>query len=345
MSAITDLSICIRGFVNMNVPQVVETVVYACLGTLVTLVGVPTNIINCLLFWRQGLRDRMNVCLFSLSLAHGSFFVIVFFTFPVASIIRLHDLVLSQEYFSKVTLALTGVARGFYLTSSIINMAVAVDTCVCVVFPHRAASIMRTKTMASLIVSCFLLTQGCYVPFPFSYSAAKMSTVNCTYWFPVYTQFYDNNKLFLYLFRNVTLETVFPVVILTVVTVTTIVTVKTLRTAMMWRENTSCVANNIQRRQVALNKMLTMVAIVFIVTYIPHVACQLSFWFVVDRFSDSYVTDQFMAVISITSVVYQVNGCLNIFIYYHRSSRFREESHSLLRCLTSHPSDVTKVER
>jgi len=37
------------------------------------LFGVTTNVINCMVFVRQGLRDRINLCLFSLALADTSF--------------------------------------------------------------------------------------------------------------------------------------------------------------------------------------------------------------------------------------------------------------------------------
>ena len=42
-------------------------------------VGVPANLLNCVVFYRQGLRDRMNLCLFCLALV-DMLFVALFFT-------------------------------------------------------------------------------------------------------------------------------------------------------------------------------------------------------------------------------------------------------------------------
>ena len=42
------------------------------------LFGVTTNVINCMVFVRQGLRDRINLCLFSLALADTSFLLFMF---------------------------------------------------------------------------------------------------------------------------------------------------------------------------------------------------------------------------------------------------------------------------
>ena len=42
------------------------------------LFGVTANVINCMVFVRQGLRDRINLCLFSLALADISFLLFMF---------------------------------------------------------------------------------------------------------------------------------------------------------------------------------------------------------------------------------------------------------------------------
>lgn len=42
----------------------IELVFNCVLDPLLWLLGVSTNVINCVVFYRQGLRDRMNLCLF-----------------------------------------------------------------------------------------------------------------------------------------------------------------------------------------------------------------------------------------------------------------------------------------
>ena len=47
----------------------VERLLHMTLLPSLELFGVTTNVINCMVFVRQGLRDRINLCLFSLALA------------------------------------------------------------------------------------------------------------------------------------------------------------------------------------------------------------------------------------------------------------------------------------
>nr|KAG5688562.1 hypothetical protein BaRGS_002777 [Batillaria attramentaria] len=55
------------------------TIITNCvLSPILFLVGVPTNIISCLVFYKQGLRDRMNLCLFVLALVDTVYLVSVF---------------------------------------------------------------------------------------------------------------------------------------------------------------------------------------------------------------------------------------------------------------------------
>ena len=57
-----------------------ENVVLCGVNWILFSIGVPTNLLNCLVFYRQGLRDRMNLCLFSLALVDmlfiGFFFLV-----------------------------------------------------------------------------------------------------------------------------------------------------------------------------------------------------------------------------------------------------------------------------
>lgn len=317
---------------SRNTRYWVETVFYGLLGMLQCLVGAPTNAVNSLVFWRQGLRDGMNLCLFSLSLVDCSYFTLGFLMFPLPTFIRFYDLALYEEYFMKVTGALGGVLRGISLTSGCINMAVAVNTCVCIVYPHRAASLMRAKAMTSLIVVCFLLLQLFSVTLPLSYRVVRITTAGeRLQWIQVYTQFYEENKLFIYLLQDITFGMILPLGNLIVMSVTVVVTVKTLHSAMTWRENKSHVSCKLHARQVALTRMLTIVTCVYIVTKSPSVVLGGSFGVVQAFLTDPTTLDNFMTVMAIMYVVCEVNGWCNFFIFYHRSSRFRRELHSMFR--------------
>ncbi|XP_025097949.1 uncharacterized protein LOC112566171 [Pomacea canaliculata] len=224
---------------------VVEVVFDGGVGTFKCLMGMTTNAINCLVFWRQGLGDRMNLSLFSLALADFCYFAVTLPAFSLPSFIRFYDNALYEEYKAHTLASVVALTK-----------MLSIVACVYVVVSTPSLVLQKVET----VVYACLGTLATLVGVP-------TNVLNCLLFWREGLRDRMNVCLF-----SLALAHVFPVVILTVVTVATIVTVKTLRTAMMWRENTSCVADNVQKRQVALNKMLTMVAIVFIVTYIPLVA-------------------------------------------------------------------------
>lgn len=322
----TDLSVQSSRYTR----EMVETVFYAGVGTLKCLLGVSTNGVNCLVFCRQGLQDRMNVCLFSLALVDFLYFMIIFLLFPLATFIRFCDIFLYEEYYAKMTVALVGVANGFSLTSGCITMAIAIDTCVCVVFPHRAASIMRTKTMTSLLIFSFLFIQVCYVIFPLSYTYLKITVANRTQWVIRPTSLHEANKLVFYLFQNIALEMAIPFINVAIISVSTILTVKRLKSGIKWRQTTSNITNNLIGQQVALINMLTTVACVYVAIMLPCIIFQISLWFTIRTSANRSVQNHVLAASAVILMFSHINSCLNFFIYYRRSSRFRRDLHNCL---------------
>lgn len=49
--------------------NIIENVCFAGVLLPICFVGIPSNIINCVVFWKQGLGDRMNLCLFCLAVS------------------------------------------------------------------------------------------------------------------------------------------------------------------------------------------------------------------------------------------------------------------------------------
>ena len=62
------------------------------------LFGVVTNVINCVVFVRHGLRDRINPCLFSLALSDVCFLLLIFFLQKFVGFLGLMDSDLSDYW-------------------------------------------------------------------------------------------------------------------------------------------------------------------------------------------------------------------------------------------------------
>ena len=110
------------------------------------LFGVTTNVINCMVFVRQDLRDRINLCLFSLALADTSFLLFMFsakfFTF-----LGLFDRELGEFWSQKYLSTVLGPMLGTMNISNLMTMIISVERCICVVSPFTAKRFLKTRYM------------------------------------------------------------------------------------------------------------------------------------------------------------------------------------------------------
>ena len=108
------------------------------------LFGVTTNVINCMVFVRQGLRDRINLCLFSLALADTSFLLLIF-SAKFFSFLGLFDGELEEYWSQKYLNTVLGPMLGTMNISNLMTMVISVERCICVVSPFTAKRFLKTR--------------------------------------------------------------------------------------------------------------------------------------------------------------------------------------------------------
>ena len=319
----------------------VEQVVTCGVSLILLIVGVPTNLLNCLVFYRQGLRDRMNLCLFSLALADMLFvtFFYVICSFCLVGQLR-PELEEWWKYFARKYF--TGLFRGFLYTSGLLTMLIAVERCVCVTLPLKAATLVKTRTIAVIIVSIVLAIQGVCLLYPLEISIGTKEdpdTGRITL-FLTTTEFHSQHKVLYNVMQNTFLMIVIPFTTFTVVTIATAVTVVQLKRAIAWRHGSSSSSSS-DVREVALVKMLVVVSLIYIISSAPNVALGLTKLMVRDFLPSGKYANIFLASHFMSLVLAQVNSSVNFFVYLARSSRFRQELRGLLRrygiCLKTKP--------
>ena len=249
-----------------------ENVMTCGVSLILFLIGVPTNLLNCLVFYRQGLRDRMNLCLFSLALADMLFvtFFYVICSFCLVGQLR-PELEEWWKYFARKYF--TGLFRGFLYTSGLLTMLIAVERCVCVTLPLKAATLVKTRTIAVIIVSIVLSIQVVCLLYPLELSIGTMEdpdTGKITL-FLTTTEFRSQYILLYNIVENTLVMIVIPFTTFIVVTVATAITVVQLKRAIAWRHGSSSTSSS-DVREVALVKMLVVVSLIYIISSAPNVA-------------------------------------------------------------------------
>nr|KAG5702693.1 hypothetical protein BaRGS_013330 [Batillaria attramentaria] len=295
--------------------HLIEVVVTTRVNLVLLIVGVPLNALNCLVFYRQGLEDRMNLCLFSLAfvdMLNIVFKVRNWWKWQIRKYVR-------------------GLHAFALFSSGSLTMVVAVERCICVTWPMKAAHLMKTRTMAAIIalilVTLFLLS----LVYLSHYDVVLVtdSTTNQTVLTLVPTKFYADYKAFADFIQTTVLSIFIPFSTFIVVSIATLITVINLRKALTWRQKIASKSSNTStdctncRSQAALGKLLVIVSLIYIVTSTPHVVVGI----VRSIVSDFSLHGRYANIFVASHVLYLTLGCLNstvnFFVYVTRSSKFR----------------------
>ena len=116
-------------------------------------------------FLCPGLKDRMNLCLFCLSLVDGMF--VIFYSLAGSHCLA-HFFRPDLETWWKwsVHSRALGLLRGSLLCSGCLTMIISVERCVCVFLPLRATSLIRTRTMAVILFTTIAAIQAVCMIYP-----------------------------------------------------------------------------------------------------------------------------------------------------------------------------------
>ncbi|KAL8616030.1 hypothetical protein ACOMHN_014992 [Nucella lapillus] len=196
-------------------------------------VGVPGNILSAVVFKTQGLKDRINLCLFSLALAD---LLVLVSNFCLTEEKVYRDLVGFSAFFITYFPGITGVTW----VSQFLSAVIASERCFCVVSPLQAQRRLKTSSMAGVIVLCSALLLGGML----GIAGPKHTAVcmfdpltNRTKDIVYVTRYYLDNKELLDIFDVFFYATAFPAIFLLVVIVTTVVTAVKLRHVLAWRQS------------------------------------------------------------------------------------------------------------
>ena len=228
-------------------------------------------------------------------------------------------------------LSSSGPTMSFLTTSACTTMIIAVERCLCVLFPLKAQTLMSTRTMVVLLLTITLLLQLGFTIFLFKWAVRKIvnSHTGQATWMLVPAQAFNQDLIsvvFQYVF-NLFLMFIINMVTVSVVVVCTVATVVKLKLALMWRLTTSTSGSSeTQTQQTALSKMLVVVCCIYVICSTPSCIMALA-----RRIEPEYSVNGRYANFLILShdAFYQLfsatNSSVNFFVFYNMSFKFRKE--------------------
>ena len=303
------------------------------------LIGGPANVINLAVFYNQGLKERVNLCLFALSLADEIFLVQSMCFFGE----QIHLQFTTKEIFGPmmrfmVNNNLVGFF-GFNFVSEFLSAIIASERCLCVLSPLRSQTLLRTRTMVVIIVVVFLVVVGFYFVMATRYRIACVFVPpNGTTWSFVPSEFYRKRELLINYLDGFVYGAGIPVVMITVVTTTTIITAVKVRQAAAWRAGTSSAkgssssssSSSISPQELALTKMLIGISVLFIVCVAPLALFRVVWLFRPEMNLGRRYHNLFATGLSVLETLAYVNATFNIFVYYSIGTRYRKTFWALL---------------
>ncbi|KAL8597019.1 hypothetical protein ACOMHN_050118 [Nucella lapillus] len=139
------LSIC-----RLNSQSAVKTELVVVAGILPVMTwGVIANVINMAVFARQGLSDRIHMCLFSLAVSDTGFLLSLMCRKSYI-LINLVDPVAGNYWLNHSTMV-AGCYMGFLSVSNFITALIAAERCLCILSPLKAARLFKTKTIIDIL--------------------------------------------------------------------------------------------------------------------------------------------------------------------------------------------------
>ncbi|XP_076440982.1 uncharacterized protein LOC143280234 [Babylonia areolata] len=322
------------GFTGLVTPEVVNTIENVInIGVLPVLVtsGVITNVINLAVFKRQGLADRVNLCLFSLSLADLGYLVFIMAR-KTQSMVSLVDPLMGQYWTIRSLNTALGVYWGFMNVSSVLSMIISLERCACVLAPLHAKTLIRVRTMAALIASVFVFILVSCGLFNLRYIAVPLTDPASNR-----TLAYALGLSSFHLQNSAVTDAVFyigvavPVISLVVVIITTAITTTQLHLTVAWRKETAQQSVT-DSREVALTKMLVAISILYVVCTTPKSIMPLIELSVPEVKPEGRYANIFHIMNSFVHVLSVINSSVNFIFYWALGSRYRATLHALCSC-------------
>ncbi|PVD26179.1 hypothetical protein C0Q70_13848 [Pomacea canaliculata] len=129
------------------------------LQPLLFILGAPGNILCAAVFYKLGLRERINLCVFALALVD---LATITFTVFIAVEAALRDLLeVELNFFIQYFIG----PLGFQYASMFVSTTIACERCFCVVSPFKAQRYIKTSTTAVIITVVTVVIVGAMCAF------------------------------------------------------------------------------------------------------------------------------------------------------------------------------------
>lgn len=301
------------------------------------LTSAPANCVSMLIFFKQGFSDRINVCLFSLSLIDLTYLLFLI-TLYAENIYLQFTTMLPERYGPIYRYMVNNNVIGLYglsYASMFLSMTISADRCLCVMMPLRSRQLLTAKTTTAIVGPCLVVITSLRFVVTLKYKMFCMldTARNVTFFEIFVNDFYVRHKNFVDALDGTFYGLVITIGTPAVVLVTSSITANQLRRSAAWRNVSSSYDSN---RDVGLIKMLLLLSVEFMIFSVPNVCVRVLPLVVSELKLGGRNLNIFVAMVGIAEICSFAASSVNFLVYYTRGSKYRATFHNLCSVKKAH---------
>ncbi|XP_025113613.1 type-2 angiotensin II receptor-like [Pomacea canaliculata] len=281
-------------------------------------------------FYRQGLKHRINLCLFSLEFIHLLNIAFLFLLNIDSVFLPLDSGVYGPVYQFLVNHRLLGML-GFMYGAMYLTAVASCERCLTVLFPLQSKTLLSTRTMYVVIICGTCLTTLPFFVVTARYQVTCFFDVvkNSTVLKYTVNEYYFKNKDIINAVEGTYFGLILSLGLPFIVCVCTALTGFKLKQTITFRKKTS---SSDTRKEAATTKMLIIISIIFLVLSIPNIFIRMVPLFQPEARADGRYNNSFGVLINGAEVGSAMNSSVNVFVYYFSGTKFRENVQEIFRC-------------
>ncbi|KAL8559136.1 hypothetical protein ACOMHN_046184 [Nucella lapillus] len=314
----------------------VDIVVYVGILPVLTVCGSLTNIINMVVFARQGLSDRIHLCLFCLALTDTCYLVSLMCGKSYA-LVSLVDPEWGNYWQQYLMGPATGLHLSFLAISVNITTIISLERCLCILSPLKAAKFFKPKFMKVILVTVAVFDLVVVIAsFTLKYRVLKVThpVTNTPTYINRLSPIYLRHRTLIDILHNYLILTMAPFVSLVIVIVCNIAIIVRLKVAANWRRETTSNMATVDKQELNLTRMLVTVCCVYVVCMTPFSVMSLVLFARLPGFLISgYLCNAFKVSLASSHTLHAINSSINFQIYIRQSSRFRATLTEVFHCV------------
>ncbi|KAL8575262.1 hypothetical protein ACOMHN_001808 [Nucella lapillus] len=304
-----------------------------CSGLLIPLffiLGTPANVLNMVVFYKQGLKERFNVCLFTLALV-DLLHLTPLFIFQVEHMASWYtDELRNGEIYSFMMNNKVLGFYGFRYGSMLLSAIISTERCLCVVFPFTAQHCIPTKAFGIVVVlTVFTVSLLEFIPSAQFQVACfyEVRTHRTSWQYVIDEDYVSKHQPMLSFLEGVFFGFCVSIGCPALVLVTTVITAIKLRQIVRWRSHSSTGTSS--PKEIGLTKMLIFLSIEFIILSSPLIIAM-----VTPLFSNILDTSAhfnlYRILMNCCEICFYISSSVNFVVYYVTGTKYRETLHALL---------------